>query len=401
MDFVQALKTNSLLFDGSFGAYIMSTGIETGDCIMMLNKLNPEGPASVHRAYMNAGANIATANTFIGSAISLKKHGISEEEAYELNKKGVEIAKKETSGKCFVGLDMGPSGGMLMPLGEHSFSDMYSSFAVQARAAKDAGADFVIVETMTDLAEARIAALCAMEITGLPVVVSLSFEHGRLLTGGTPAAAAAVLEAIGVSALGINCSGGPDEILPALIELRKATKLPIVVQPNAGVPSIVEGKTVFPLNGEDMLPKMKKIVEAGANAIGGCCGTRPEFIKLFRALQDNRSPMEDAALEKDKKLATGRDVFEFSGIDSLKEKCELEPGIDGLYDADPDADYAVLNVSGMDMDEAEEYMLEAQQLIKTPVLIDGDNDEVRRFAIKVYCGIAMTHGESCFGAIKV
>lgn len=256
-------------FDGSMGTMLQGMGLAAGELPELLNITDSEKVLSVHRAYAAAGSEYITTNTFGANRLKI-------ENPEEVIKAGVRLAK--STGKK-VALDIGPTGKLLKPMGELDFEEAIDIFAEMVNAGKD-GSDVVLIETMSDTYEIKAAVLAAKENCDLPVFVTMIYdEKGRLLTGADVQTAVAILEGLGVDAIGFNCGLGPAETLPLIEEIRKYTSLPIIVQPNAGLPESVNGHTVYNVSPDDFAAQMKKAAEIGVSYLGGCCGTTPEHIK--------------------------------------------------------------------------------------------------------------------------
>jgi methionine synthase I (cobalamin-dependent) len=400
MNFIKSLYKGGMLFDGGFGAMLMSLDVQAPDCSELMNIEMPDIVRRIHRSFVDAGSNAVESNTFGANPMYLGKYGLSEKSA-QITAAGIRLAKEAVGENGFAVLSMGPSGGMLSPMGALSASEMLEGFYVQAKAGIDAGADAVIIETMGDIAEARLAAIAALRARGksdVPVVASFTFQGERLMTGGAPECAAVILQAVGVDALGINCSGGPEELVPVLKKMHAAASLPIIVQPNAGVPKMEKGRTVFPMSPKGMAEKMDELIAAGAQAIGGCCGTTPEHVALMRPLADKIGQFVPAGGAVTV-AATQRAIFP---VDEIKGEFQTIPAtVDDLYDTDPDASALRMDISGLSRGEAEELILEAQQMLKAPLCLDCDDPDLLKFALSIYCGVALTHGESAYGAISI
>lgn len=263
-------------FDGSMGTMLQGMGLGAGELPELLNITDSEKVLSVHRAYAAAGSEYITTNTFGANRLKI-------ENPAEVIKAGVRLAK--STGKK-VALDIGPTGKLLKPMGELDFEEAIDIFAEMINAGKD-GSDVVLIETMSDTYEIKAAVLAAKENCDLPVFVTMIYdEKGRLLTGADVQTAVAMLEGLGVDAIGFNCGLGPAETLPLVEEIRKYTSLPIIVQPNAGLPESVNGRTVYNVSPDDFAAQMKKAAEIGVSYLGGCCGTTPEHIeKMIEACE--------------------------------------------------------------------------------------------------------------------
>lgn len=256
-------------FDGSMGTMLQSAGLEAGELPELWNLTNKEKVLEIHNAYAQAGSEFITTNTFGANRLKF-------DNADEIIKAGVALAK--STGKR-VALDIGPTGKLLKPMGDLDFNDAVDIFAQMINAGKD-GADVVLIETMSDTYEIKAAVLAAKENCNLPVFVTMIFdEKGRLLTGADIKSAVTMLEGLGIDAIGFNCGLGPKQMLALVEEIRRWTELPIIVQPNAGLPESVNGKTVFNVSPEEFAMYMKKCAELGVSYLGGCCGTTPKHIE--------------------------------------------------------------------------------------------------------------------------
>ena len=262
--------------DGGFGTMAQAAGLPPGKDPTDWNIENPEAVAGIHRAYAEAGADIVLANTF--GASRLKYHGVHRLE--DLISSAISIAR---SSGARVALDIGPTGRLLKPAGDLEFDAAYGAFAEMVRVGAAAGADLVFVETMGDTRELKAAVLAAKLNSSLPVFATVALdESGKLLTGASVECVAALLESLGVDAYGFNCGLGPDRMLPFVERLAKISTKPVIVKPNAGMPKIVDGRTVFTVGPGDFAALAERLVHAGASIVGGCCGTTPAHIAAVR-----------------------------------------------------------------------------------------------------------------------
>ena len=245
-------------FDGGMGTMLH---LKAGELPEQLNISDPERVFNIHLAYAKAGADIITTNTFGANPLKYENYE-------ELIRAGVALAKK--AGKK-VALDIGPTGKLLKPMGSLDFEDCLDSFAKVVNAGKD-GADLVLIETMGDTYEIKAAVLAAKENCSLPIFVSMIFdENARLLTGADVKTACAMLEGLGVDVIGFNCGLGPKQMIPLVRELRKCCSIPIMVSPNAGLPEVINGKTVYNVAPEEFAQYMEEIAKLGVSYLGGCC----------------------------------------------------------------------------------------------------------------------------------
>ena len=275
--------TRYYLLDGGMGTMLQVRGLEAGGAPERLNLERPDVVREVHRAYVAAGADIITTNTFGASA-----HKLGEDPSPFI-RTAVTLARE--AGAPLVAQDIGPLGAMLEPMGSMPFEEAYNQFAQQVEAGKEAGADLILIETMSDLLEAKAALLAAKEHSDLPVLVTITFgEDGRTFLGTEPATAAVTLTALGADAVGINCSLGPKDLVPMVRQMLAATHLPILVQPNAGIPHIEEGKTVFDVGPEEFGRWAETFLNDGVGLLGGCCGTTPDHIAALKRAMEGRKP---------------------------------------------------------------------------------------------------------------
>lgn len=274
-----------LVFDGAMGTMLQARGLEAGELPELLNLQHPDEVTAIHRAYVEAGSEVVTTNTFGANARKLgDAAGVDEVFA-------AAVACARASGARYVAADIGPTGALLEPLGTLPFEEAYALFREQAVAAERHGADLILVETMADLLEAKAAVLAAREATSLPVFATMTFgEDGRTFLGTTPEIAAVVLSSLGAHAVGINCSLGPDALAPLVERMAPFARCPLMVQANAGLPQIVDGRTVFGITPQDYAAAVARMVEAGVAIVGGCCGTNPDYIRLLAQLVDGREP---------------------------------------------------------------------------------------------------------------
>ena len=282
MSFRDELGKKLLFFDGAMGTMLQERGLESGELPEIWNVTKEEQILEIHSQYLAAGCDIIKANTFGINPFKMKGTGYTCE---ELTKKGIEIVRRaieESGRKAYAALDIGSLGKLLEPLGELSFDDAYEAFKPMCIAGAQSGADLCLIETMNDTYEIKAAVLSAKENTSLPIVVTMVFdEDGKLLTGADMEAAVAMLEGLKVDALGLNCGFGPDVMRKFLPRLREVTSLPIVLNPNAGLPVVVDGKTSFHVGPEEFSSIMKEIALEGVSVMGGCCGTTPAHIRAL------------------------------------------------------------------------------------------------------------------------
>lgn len=289
MSFKELLGKKMLFFDGATGTQLQARGLQPGELPESWNFTHPEIVEAVHRGYLDVGSNIVKSNTFGANPIKLKGSGLDCKETIEA---AVAIAKRACGGRAnkFVALNLGPTGKLLAPYGDLPFEDAVAAYGEMVRYGAAAGADLILIETMSDTYEIKAAVLAAKENCDLPVCVTMTFDQdGKLLTGATVEAAAVMCEGLGVDAMGFNCGLGPVQVAKLLPQMLAATSLPIIINPNAGLPVEKDGKTCFEVGPEEYAELMYELAQQGPSIIGGCCGTTPAhieaMIKQCQALQ--------------------------------------------------------------------------------------------------------------------
>ncbi len=292
MDFKSFLKNNIVVLDGGMGSLLQERGIFPGELPERWNVSNPEVITKIHKEYFDSGSNVVLANTF--GANSFKFSGEELECVIKAALENAKSARDSSSfkGEKFIALDIGPTGKLLKPFGTLDFEDAVAAFKNTVALGVKHGADLVFIETMGDTYEAKAALLAAKEACELPVIVSCAFgSDGKLLTGATPSAVAALLEGMGADAIGANCSLGPEELIPVIEEFISVSSVPVLVKANAGLPILENGKSVYKFSASDFSSSVEKMLKMGVRLVGGCCGTTPEFIAGLRELVEKTAPV--------------------------------------------------------------------------------------------------------------
>lgn len=406
MEFRELLKApGPVILDGGMGTMLQAKGLRLGEHPELAALDHPDWLLDIHRAYVEAGTQILCANTFGANREKLKRTGRTVEEVIPPS---ITIAKEAAAGRALVALDLGPIGQLLEPTGTLDFETAVDIFAQEVRSAVSAGADLVMVETMTDLQECRAALLAVKENCDLPVIVSMTYEErGRTFLGHSPASAALTLEGMGADAIGINCSLGPRE-MPALVEeLARWTTLPISVKPNAGLPD--PGGAGYDITADEFAAAMAELTDLGVKLYGGCCGTTPEYIaKLCRALEGKTirevsrsvpaavcSPVQVVPIDRVRVIG---ERINPTGKKRMKEAL-LRDDVDymlgqALEQTQAGADILDVNVGLPEIDEAAmmvKVVKALQGVTDAPLQLDSTRPEVLEKALRVYCGKAIVN----------
>ena len=406
MDFRELLNApGPVLLDGGMGTMLQARGLKLGEYPELAALEHPDWLLDIHRAYVAAGSQILCANTFGANREKLRRTGRTVEEVIPPS---IALARQAAGGRALVALDLGPIGQLLEPTGSLDFETAVDIFAQEVRAARDAGADLVMVETMTDLQECRAALLAVKENSDLPVMVSLTYEErGRTFLGHSPAAAALTLEGMGADAIGVNCSLGPREMPPLVEELTRWTTLPISVKPNAGLPD--PGGAGYDITAEEFADAMAALTQLGVKCYGGCCGTTPDYIaKLARALEGRTIRAIPRSVPAAVCCPTGvvpidrvRVIGERinpTGKKRMKEALRLGD-VDfmlgqALEQLQAGADILDVNVGLPEIDEGammERVVKALQGVADAPLQLDSTRPEVLERALRVYCGKAIVN----------
>lgn len=282
MDFREKLHCQRLFWDGGMGTILQERGLAAGELPEIWNLTHPEEIIALHRSYLEAGSDIINTNTFGANALKFPENL---REIVTTAVRHAQTARAQTGRTdAHIALDIGPTGKLLQPMGDLPFERAVELFAEVVHIGVQAGADLILIETMSDSYEAKAAVLAAKESCDLPVCVTVIFdEKAKLLTGGTVSSVTAILEGLRVDALGVNCGLGPAQMLPIVKELREISSLPLIVNPNAGLPRSENGKTVFDVGPAEFARLMGEIAALGVSVLGGCCGTTPEHIRQMIA----------------------------------------------------------------------------------------------------------------------
>ncbi|MBQ2752898.1 MAG: homocysteine S-methyltransferase family protein [Firmicutes bacterium] len=395
-----------LFFDGGMGTLLQEKGLKTGEFPERWNIERPEAIKAIHRDYIKAGSDIVLANTF---GANRYKYGEELESIISAGIKNLKSVIAEEGREVYAALDIGPCGKLIYPSGDLDFDEAYDVFKEICIIGEKNGADLVVIETMGDIAEVRAAVLAAKENTSLPVFCTLIFdEKGRLLTGADVKSAVLTLEALKVDALGANCGLGPKEMAPIVKELLENASVPVIVNPNAGLPVSVDGKTVFNIKADEFSEYMEGFAKDGAWLLGGCCGTTPEFIEKTVALCKDIEPLPISAKKKTAVSSYAKSVEIGNGTVVIGERINptgkkkfkealLNNDIDyilreAVNEDNNGADILDVNVGLPGIDEVkvmEEAIREIQTVTDLPLQIDTANAKAMEAALRHYHGKAL------------
>lgn len=401
MNIKELIKRKRLYFDGGTGTVLQSMGLKAGIPPETWNAEKPEKIVELHKAYLDAGCNIIKTNTF-----GINKNKYSDYD--RLIRSAVACAKEAVKGRdeCFVAFDIGPSGRLLEPLGDMGFEEAVELFGANVRVAAELGVDLILIETMNDSYETKAAVVAAKENCDLPVFVTNAYdESGKLMTGADPASMIALLEGLGVDALGMNCSFGPDKMLEIIDVFSEFSSLPIIVNPNAGLPEIKDGKTVYGISADTFAEYMVKLAERGASILGGCCGTTPEYIRrtvektgrMEYVLPAEKnltvvSSYTHSVVIGDRPVLIGERINP-TGKKKLKEALrESNMGYilgEGITQAEKGAHILDVNVGLPEIDERammKRVVSELQAVTDLPLQLDSSDPEVLGGAMRIYNG---------------
>ncbi len=299
MNFRTYLQDHIVILDGGMGTLLQAAGLPAGELPERWNLTHADEVTAIHRAYFDAGANVVNTNTFGANPLKFDEAELDAVIAAAVHNARRAAADSRGTQEKFVALDIGPTGKMLAPLGDFDFEDAVAAFAAVVRLGVKYGVDLVTIETMNDAYETKAALLAVRENSDLPVLVSCAFgADGKLMTGASPAAMLALLEGMGADAIGANCSLGPRELAPVMREYLAASSTPILCKPNAGLPEVVDGRTVYNVSPTDFASSVADFVADGVRVVGGCCGTTPAYIEALVAEISRRGLLHPLPIEK-------------------------------------------------------------------------------------------------------
>lgn len=416
MNFKDFLQNNIVILDGGMGTLLQANGMKSGDSPEEWNISHADVVTKIHKDYYEAGSNAIAANTFGANIFHYSKDELEKyipaaianaRKAAETADETIATASKKS--ERYIGLDIGSLGQLLKPYGALDFEDAVDAFKVTMEIGVKAGADFIYIETMNDCYETKAAVLAAKETCDLPIVVSNAYgEDGKLMTGASPSAMVAMLEGMGVTALGCNCSLGPKQLEPVIDELIDTCSIPVLFKPNAGLPKVVDGKTCFDVTVDEFAAEVTEAVKKGVRLIGGCCGTTPEYIRKLSASVKGMKPValtdkgiscvssythavkfaKSPILIGERLNPTGKKKLKAALVDHDMTYILEE----GLKQVECGAHILDVNVGTPDVDEKSllpEVVCELQAVTNVPLQIDTSDPVAMEAALRRYNGKAL------------
>lgn len=414
--FRELVKKGPVLLDGATGTNLQKAGMPVGVCPEQWILENSEVLIDLQKRYVETGTDILFAPTFTASRIKLKEYGL-EDHLEEMNRKLVALSKEAAKGtNALVAGDLTMTGEQLYPLGDLMFEDLVDVYKEQAKIIAEAGADLFVVETMMSLQECRAAVLAIREVCDLPVMVSLTYnEDGRTLYGTDPVTAVVVMQSLGADAVGMNCSTGPEAMLEPIAKMAEYAAIPLLAKPNAGMPELIDGQTVFNVEPEEFAEVGKKLVEEGAAIIGGCCGTTPEHIRALKEAVKG-IPVKAPLQTKRRMLTSERKSVEITldgrfmvigerinPTGKKKLQAELKEGSLNLVRTmaleQEENGASILDINmGMNGIDEKEMMLrtiyEVTSTVDCPLCIDSSHVDIIEAALRIYPGRALINSIS-------
>lgn len=409
MNFREYLKNNIVYLDGGMGTLLQEKGLQPGEYPERWNITHPDIIRDIHKAYFDSGSNVVSANTFGANILKFSREELEEIISAAVSNARSARERSSGGGEKFIALDIGPTGRLLKPLGDLDFEDAVKIFTETVKIGEKNGVDLVIIETMNDSYETKAALLAVKESCSLPVIVTNAYgSDGKLMTGASPSSMVALLEGMGVDALGANCSLGPKQLKCVAEELLKYSSVPVVLKPNAGLPAVKGDKTVFDVSAEEFADELSELIKAGVRVAGGCCGTTPAYIKALYEKTRELSPVpvrekgitmvssythsvvfgEKPVLIGERINPTGKKRFRQALIENDIDYILSE----GVSQQERGVHILDVNVGLPDIDEGkmlESSVRELQAIIDLPLQIDTADDRAMEKALRLYNGKAM------------
>jgi 5-methyltetrahydrofolate--homocysteine methyltransferase len=416
-EFRQLFDNKIMVLDGATGTNLMAAGMPLGVCPEKYILEHKDVMKNLQKAYLDAGTDILYAPTFTCNRIKLMEYGL-EDKLHDMNIELVKLSKEAVAecGHGYVAGDLTMTGEMLYPMGKLQFEELVDVYKEQIKALEEAGCDLLVVETMMSLAETRAAVIAANEVSSLPVMASLTFnEDGKTLYGTDPVTAVNVLQSLGADAIGVNCSTGPDKMVEIVTAMKSIAYVPVFAKPNAGMPEIVDGESVYLMTPEEFAEDISGVIDAGANMVGGCCGTTPAHIKALADMAKTKNIPDISNIHR-RSLSSER-MTTFIELDGPfmvvgerinptgKKKLQAELRENRLdlvmtmaeEQVEHGASVLDINVGMNGIDEKEmmvKVVYEVSQAVNLPLCIDSSNPEVIEAALRIYPGRALINSVS-------
>ena len=414
-EFATLVGSRPVILDGATGTNLQKAGMPVGVCPEQWILENPGVLIELQERYVEAGTDILFAPTFTASRIKLEEYGL-ENSLVQMNRELVALSKRAAGGRAYVAGDLTMTGRQLYPLGDLMFEDLVEVYKEQAKVICEAGADLFVVETMMSLQECRAAVIAIREVCDLPIMVSLTYnEDGRTLYGTDPATAVIVLQSLGADAVGLNCSTGPEAMIDPIQQMVEYATIPLLAKPNAGMPELCDGVTVYRTTPEEFASVGAKLVEAGAAIIGGCCGTTPEHICALKQAVGSM-PVHMPLTKKRRMLASERMHVEIrldgkfmvigeriNPTGKKKLQAELKEGslsmVRTMATEQEENGAQILDINmGMNGIDEKQMMLDAiyevTSTVDLPLCIDSSHVDIIEAALRIYPGRALVNSIS-------
>ena len=414
-EFATLVGSRPVILDGATGTNLQKAGMPVGVCPEQWILENPGVLIELQERYVEAGTDILFAPTFTASRIKLEEYGL-ENSLVQMNRELVALSKRAAGGRAYVAGDLTMTGRQLYPLGDLMFEDLVEVYKEQAKVICEAGADLFVVETMMSLQECRAAVIAIREVCDLPIMVSLTYnEDGRTLYGTDPATAVIVLQSLGADAVGLNCSTGPEAMIDPVQQMVEYATIPLLAKPNAGMPELCDGVTVYRTTPEEFASVGAKLVEAGAAIIGGCCGTTPEHIRALKQAVGSM-PVHMPLTKKRRMLASERMHVEIrldgkfmvigeriNPTGKKKLQAELKEGslsmVRTMATEQEENGAQILDINmGMNGIDEKQMMLDAiyevTSTVDLPLCIDSSHVDIIEAALRIYPGRALVNSIS-------
>jgi len=414
-EFREMVSRGIVILDGATGTLLQQKGMPSGVCPEKWVLENPSSIIDIQRQYIESGSDIVYTFTFGANELKLKEFGF--EDVTGINRELAVLSRQASGGRALVAGDMAPTGQLMEPFGNYSFEEIVNAYKKQVIGLLEGGVDLFVIETMMDIQEARAALIAVKENCDLPVIVTMTFEQGGFTINGTdPLTALITLQSLGADAVGCNCSTGPEEMVEIIRKLKPYAKVPLVAKPNAGMPRLVNGKTVFDMNADEFAGFTVQFIQAGANLIGGCCGTTPEYISKVSRIAKGKKSCESTEKNQDLALSSyRRTVFIGRGLPVCligeginptgKKKLseELKQGSMDLVvelaldQTDQGAQVLDINAGIPEIDEKEiltQIVKTLSPMVQVPLCLDSSSPEALESALRVYPGRALLNSVS-------